>query len=356
MKLPLASIAAGLAVPLALAAAPRGDSVQFRVARDAQVRKLFESRVELALDDMSMSQNGREMDTSMMGEVEVTLTTTETVELLDTYGEPGDGAPRRLEREFVGIGSETTVHSSNSVTGETDNDVGAKSPLEGKSVVFTPDDSGEMLAAYAEGEDGEPNWLEGLTEDTDLRCLLPDDGEAAADESWELPLDRLQHLLVIGGDLHWEVEAVGDQGGMGMDGMSPNLPGMFDGLEGEASATYRGRRDVDGTSCGVIAFTLEVNAANDVTDNVREAMEGQDLPVPIEIDLQSADSEIELEVQGELLWDLAGGHAHSLELSGEMRMAMSVAMAISAQGMDMEIEQTTEFSGSVNKRATFTVE
>ena len=48
------------------------------------------------------------------------------------------------------------------------------------------------------------------------------------------------------------------------------------------------------------------------------------------------------------------GNAYiATDLSGDFNLLMNMGMAVSASGMDMDIEQTMEMSGTMNESATF---
>ena len=71
-----------------------------------------------------------------------------------------------------------------------------------------------------------------------------------------------------------------------------------------------------------------------------------------EMEVGSMDLALELEGEGTLLWNLSAGCAHSFEMTSDFGLQMDIAMSISASGMDMDIEQSMEFSGSLTSTAS----
>jgi hypothetical protein len=68
--------------------------------------------------------------------------------------------------------------------------------------------------------------------------------------------------------------------------------------------------------------------------------------------IKAMDLEYELEAEGELLWDLERGLAHSLRLSGDVRFIVDNSMSVSMGEMHQEIESSQTFAG--NQTLTFT--
>ena len=136
--------------------------------------------------------------------------------------------------------------------------------------------------------------------------------------------------------------------GLPTGSVSGSMADMLGDIEGEASAEYKGTRDVDGVLCAVIQFTLEISSAADMTEKVAETIREQ-VPEGVEVELDHMDVEMELQGEGTLLWNLASGHAHSLELSSAVTSLMDMGMSIdpgNGQMMDQAVE--VEMSGSVD--------
>jgi hypothetical protein len=71
-----------------------------------------------------------------------------------------------------------------------------------------------------------------------------------------------------------------------------------------------------------------------------------------DMDVQSANVEVSLQLEGELLWDLAGGHFHALELAGDMASTVVVEMTVDMGSQSMDIEQAVSMAGKQRIKAS----
>jgi len=133
-----------------------------------------------------------------------------------------------------------------------------------------------------------------------------------------------------------------------------NMADMFgDDVEGKSKAQFTGMREVDGVEMAVVKLTIDLKSKTDMTDRIREQMKEGDLPPEVEgMEFESVDIEYALEAEGELLWNVAGGHFHSLDLSGTTSFKSDQSMSIKVQGREMNIEQSMEFAGTTTFAAT----
>jgi hypothetical protein len=191
----------------------------------------------------------------------------------------------------------------------------------------------------------------------DFTVLLPAASVSTGD-TWQIDLESLPQLLIPGGNLSLEPQTEDlpeGMGGMsGMEGMTGNLADMLGDLEGEATAEYKGTREVDGVKCAAIQVKLAIKSAADLSDKVAEALEDQELPEGMKMELGHMDVELELEGEGTLLWDLEHGHAQSFEMAASVTTTMDMGMTIDAGAGQMEMEQVMEMSGSMDVKVTVT--
>lgn len=337
---PLLLLAPGVAA-LAAFAFP-ADAVRFAPAEGLNLTKVFTNRTTLTVDNMDMTLDGEPMPPEM-GDMEMDTVTTMRTVVTDRYGPLVEGRPKTLRRTYDELSTEGKV-TMGGMAGDMETDVTGSSELEGKTVVFSwVADDGEYAVAFAEDEEGDPELLEDLWEDMDLRDLLPT-GAVEPEDSWRIDNDRLVHILAAGGDMKVLPEDMDEMASMGPTPGMGTLKDMMGEVEGTAIATYKGKREVDGVEVGVIALTIDINGANDITDLLQE-MTPPDMEMEMSYD--AADIEFELEGEGELLWNLAAGHLHRFELEADMAFAMDVMMAMSMMGQDMEMEMNMEMSGTV---------
>lgn len=356
MKTKILTFAALLTVPAALAFQPRATSISFTVAEGATKNKSFTNNLEMSLDDMSMLMNGNE--SPMMPDISLQVSAGFELQVTDEYVKMREGAPATLSRTYESMdqtrNSEMEMDIMGQVTSQ-DSSAGSESELEGSTVHFKwNSDEGDYKPSFPDDE-GEAELLEGLTEDLDFRSLLPDDEVSEGDE-WKVEPIALRDILLPGGDLKLIPEESDDEADMmGMNSDVGSANDWFtDDLEGEVLATFAGMRETEGgTKVAAITFTFEITNAVDLTESMQEGMDDADLPPEVgEMELNSVDLELELEGEGTLLWDISAGCAHSFEMESDLALLMDVSMDISAQGMDMNIEQSLEFSGTLNAEAS----
>ena len=357
MKLKALSLAALVFVPALLAFQPHGTGVSFHVEEGTSKTKTITSTVSMVLDDMSMLMNGQE--SPMMPSIEMNIESTMNVTVTDEYVKMGDGAPTKLLRSFDTLEQTRDMEMEMDIMGQVqnqDNSGTSSSELEGSSVLFTwSEDSGEFVASFPD-DDGDEDLLENLTEDIDFRSLLPD-GEVSEGDEWKVDPIVLKDILTPGGDLKFEAEEDDDaEDMMGMDSEMGDFDDWFsEDVEGEVIATYAGMKETDdGTKVAIIKFAIEVENAVDLTEKVQAGLDDADLPMEGgSMDINSMDIEIALEGDATLLWNVSEGCAYSFELSTDLMLTIDISMSVSAGGMDMEIDQSLEFSGTMASEATF---
>jgi len=343
-----------LPLPLLLASNAPATRVAFAIADGKSLTKSFEMKSDLSLEDMTMGGAAG----GMMPEIEMTMGIAYKVGVTDEYAKVDGGAPKKLKRTFDTLGSDVTTSMKMEIMGQSrdaDTNSSAESELEGKSVMFTWDAEKKEFVRAFDPAGGEEKLLEGLREDMDLRALLPE-GEVDEGEEWDIDPKDLVDVLAPGGDLAMKPKESGaeDDGmGMGPSGME-NLADMFgDDVEGKATAKFVGMREVDGVQCAVVKLTIAIKAKTDMTEQVREQLKGEDPPEGVEsMDITSLDVEYELEAEGELLWNVAGGHFHSFDVSGTNNFRSDQAISMTVGGREMAIEQAMEFSGTTSFQAT----
>lgn len=342
-----------LPLPLLLGSNAPATRVAFAVAEGKSLTKTFEVKTDLSLEDMTMGGAAG----GMVPDMEMTMGVTYKVGVTDEYMKVEGGAPKKLKRTYDSLSSDVATSMKMEMMGQSrdqDSSSSAVSELEGKSVLFTWDAEKKEFKRAFEPAGGEEKLLEGLREDMDLRGLLPE-GEVKEGEEWELDSQELVDVLAPGGNLGLKPKEGGEEASMGMgsSGME-NMADMFgDDVEGKSKAQFVGTREVDGAQMAVVKLTIDMKAKTDMTERVREQMKEGDLPPEVEgMEFESVDIEYALEAEGEMLWDIAGGHFHSLDLSGTTSFKSSQAMNIKVQGREMKIEQSMEFSGTTTFQAT----
>jgi len=322
----------------------------FEPEEGSSLSRTFGTEMDLQLDSFTMQVNGEDM-TGMMGEFEFTLRNEQEVGVSDTFAGLGDGRPTKLERTFDSLEGSTVI-SVVTMMGQEDQSMSSESELEGKTVLFEwDDDEEEYKVTWEDGEEDE-DVLGGLTEDMDLRALLPNE-EVSKGDSWTIELSELASLATPGGNLRLVPEDMDDSGGMDadmLDGMREQFGDQFAELfEGECTCTFKEVREVGGEEIAEITVEVEIASAANVADMLMEFINemssefGGDAP---EVDIESADINLDFTGEGALLWNLEGGHASSFDISGEAILGIDMAVVVEAPDGSQTIEVSIEMSGS----------
>ena len=329
--------------PLVLASNWIGDHPAFQPKAGASLTKHVAITSELKLDDMSVEVDGQDRS-DQAGQVEVAMKIDMKLGVTDHYESVADGRLVKLKRSYDEISSNTRISGSNPVTGQQEQDVPLKSELEGSTVVFTWDaDDSTYHVAYEGDEGGDKQLLEHLEEDLDLHGFLPT-GEVAPGDSWKIPAEAVKAALAPGGDVKLRPETAGDMGGMNQFSQND----MIGELEGEFQGTYAGTRKEGETQVAVIKLAIKARSARDMSDRLDEIKEQikQNLPDGFDVDLTSLDGEYEIDAEGELLWNLETGVVHELQLSGQMRMVIDMAMSMKMGSNTQSMESSQTFAGT----------
>lgn len=347
--------AAAALLPLFAASYAPIDSPAFAPEEGTTLTKSFTLVLSSDLDDTQMLMNG---DDSMSPEMELSSTLTRTLVVTDEIVSMGSGQPKLLQRSFDKVGLEILSPVSMSMQGmdmDAEMHYTGTSPLESKTVKFTWDADAEAYSTAWVDDESDTDPLTDLLEDMDFRGLLPA-ADTSVGESWDVDPEAIIGMLFAGGELSWEIESIGDEAPMGMGGEDqvPSPRDAWLGLgESSASARLAESRTNGDREIAVIEFEVEIEAVQDISEQVLEGIQGN-LPDGAEIDIEVADTESMLEGKGVLLWDVAGGHALSLEFSGETSSEQVQEMALSIGGQDMDIESTTSMSGEFTLTVVFT--
>jgi len=329
-----------LLTPILLAGGHAVEGPRFQPKAGTVLTKEFNNVSELELEDMSLEVNGMDMSDAA-GAFEMAMKVTMSLTLVDRYESVEDGRPAKLKRAFEEIASNTHISGTNPAMGAEERDIPLTSELEGSTVLFTWNGSDYGVEFEDEGDGA---LLENLVEDVDLRGFLPA-GEVSEGDTWDVSADAVRAALAPGGDLKLHPEDETNPMN-GMNGFSQNE--IIGDLQGKFVATYGGTRDEDGTKVAVIKLHIEASSAQDLTqklESMRDQMESQ-LPEGVSFDVSAMDAEYEIDAEGELLWNLEAGIAHSLHLSGETRMIMDMSMNISMGEEEQAMDMSQTYSGT----------
>ena len=337
------------AAPVALRWAP----LDFRAEEGTELTKQFRTQVVFQVEDIVATLNGVDLDPAMMGDIDLdtlTLEASYTLSVSDLYKRVEGGRPLDYTRSYEGLAFTYEDGAGNYEDSSRDE-------FEDKLVRFVWDAEDESYsrevetAGDAESDAESEDLVALLAEDLDLRAFLPA-GDVDEGESWELGPSALLATVLPGLDLEGlreKLAADADLPEEAVDLAQEALRGLLE--DTGATVTYRGTREVDGSQLAVLAIEADGVVEVDLlplfeTDLFDEA----ELE---ELDIQRLDIELSLALRGELLWDAEAGHAHALDLLGELEGEWSMAFDLEQEGMSFGIEGSVEFSGTLEHTASF---
>jgi hypothetical protein len=330
--------------------------LRFAPATGTKVTRTFENKTEFSLDNLTMKMNGQ--DSPMMPEIEMTMTQNQKVVISDEFVKVGEGSPKVLRRKFDELGSQMSVEAKIEMMGQTqDQNQSGKgvSELSGKTVVFTWDDDSKSFKTAFDPAEEKNELLKGLSEDMDLRALLPA-GEVKVGDEWDVDIAEFAKVIAPGGELKIKPEesaSASSPMGMGdMSGMSGISDWLGDTLTGKAKAKFTGMREAGGHNYAVISFEVKSKGSKDLTELVKAAIE-KNAREGMTMETDSVDVEFEIAGEGELLWDVEAGLAHSFEFSGPSSARLDIGISVEVQNQKMKIEQGMELSGTMTLKFAF---
>lgn len=300
-----------LCLPFLLAAAPRFDRPAFGVAEGTRLEKAFRTSGSAVLEDAALTLNGEEADLDQFGmPSDLELQFAYELECADTYESVGERRPLVLLRTF-----EKMLFRGEGPDGGDEDE-----PLEvsGKTVRFEWNEDSESYARSFVGEGGDEEDLDNLSEDLDLRRFLPE-GEVDEGDTWTVGGLATIELLMPAVDVRRKVEA-GDFGEL-PEGLVETLKAVIEDLAVEC--TYLGSVEEDGATLGQIGMRVQASLSQAVDTGFLP-----DDPEAPEMTWDHFDAALELELEGTLLWDLAGGRFVSVEGAGEGSLTLDFAFEI----------------------------
>ncbi|MDZ4771616.1 MAG: hypothetical protein SGI72_00640 [Planctomycetota bacterium] len=339
-----------LSPTLLLALKPTATRIAFAPAAGTSLTKTFENKASLTLDSFTMTGAG------VQPEMEMTMTTNQKLVVSDEYVSVKAGAPTKLLRTFDELGGDSSMSMKMTIMGQANDqsqNMRMKSEFQGKKVAFTWNAEKSEFDKAFEPEEEKVDLLKELAEDMDFRAYLPE-GDVKEGDTWTPDVAKLRHTFSPGGSLALVPENTDEASlSMGADEMSSLTNAIGEKLEGEVKAKLVAVKDVDGRSCATIHIEIKVHSSADMTEQARKAMEKVELPPGAgSIEIDHVDMEFKFEGEGDLVWDIVGGHFRSFDLTGQATIKSEQGMKIDVGGRKMDLEQKREMSGSTSYTAS----
>jgi hypothetical protein len=207
-------------------------------------------------------------------------------------------------RAFAPGGSEPVVHLS------------ATSPMKDLSVLFTWVPEEKQYGRLYDASEGVEEFLSALSEDLDLRELLPP-REVKVGERWEIEPSRLTETLSVGGKLPltWTPDPEDPSLRNIATGVGGALYEVFgDAVRGSVTAELTEIASAGGDEIAGIGATIALETARDQTGLLRNRMTRAEVMRGAIV--TRAHVAYRLDARAKLSWNLTRGRVHAFELEG----------------------------------------
>lgn len=313
------ALLANLAAPLLLATALPSDDLTFHPKAGSEVKKQLQVEIELKPESIEFSMNGEPMPDGSIDGLDESVMIHLAVGVTEKFVESKDGRPTDLLRTFDEL-------SLRGKSGSEDEEAPDFDRLEGKTVRFRWNEAGDAYERSFHESEGDDILLLNLSDDMDLRALLPAKDVAEGD-TWEVPGSSFLPIFLPGG-LPGDIATDEDAGPL--RAVVEEIQGEFEKLLQSAKLTCKhgGTREEEGQRVAEIRFTITGQGELDFSKALETLAQEEDVAPTID-----ATATIELDGEGKVLWDLSAGRVHTFD----MRIGSKIAVDVSAEA-DMEGE------------------
>lgn len=338
-------------LPWLLAATPLLTAETLEYRQPERLHYAFETTQVLASERMSLAVG----DSAEMTLPGFDVLAKRTVRVTDELLERGPRFPakfrRYMDQALLEVDVEVPVQGGKPKKLRLD----ATGGMEGKSVVFTWVPEENEYGRYYDDEEGVEEELPNLEARCDFAAFLPE-GPVEVGTEWEVDPRAFRSFLGPCGSMGFDLRPIGDlQLARTLRlGLGTHMHELFAGdVRGRLTARFEGRREVEGRSLGVIALTADLEARADLADRAMEyrTQAERELGIrPLRVDVS-----LSLDGEGELLWDLEGGHlaASSFEADEELSVELEIGTT-RAEGDEApeRTRQAARFEGKLRHAAT----
>jgi hypothetical protein len=260
------------------------------------------------------------------------------VSATDKYVQAKDGRPTDLLRTFDSL--RLTYQ-----TGEKKEDAPKFDALEGKTVRFKWNANTEAYEKSLKDDKGDEALLEPLSEDMDVRVLLPAKKVTEGD-TWEVPGQKLLPLFLPGG-LPGPIGTPDDKEEMStvFEEVRSTFAKLQDDLK--VRCRYRGAREEGGTKVGEIEFEFATRGKTDISHLVETLLSMEEEGVKPDAD---GNAEVEVHGSGTVLWNLGDGRIHSLSMQTEAGIDLDVKVRFSVDGDDIEMVAKVKLAAKADSK------
>jgi hypothetical protein len=338
MKLSTLSFGALVALPVLFAFALPADELAFRPAAGSTIKKKLELDMEMSLVDASMTMNGEPMPAGLEEIKGQTMLLGMVVGVGETYVATVAGRPTELLRSYDKLAMDVSF-------GDQSESLDEFTKLEGKTVRFKWNaDESVYDKSFVESE-GDVDSLKELSEDMDLRALLPEKAVSEGD-SWEVSAKQLMSLFMPGGFVG---QSANEAGMEGFEEIRKEIEDQLDQAlkDFKVVCTYKGARDSGGVNVGEIAFNFDGKAKMDLSSLLEAAMKAQRQEGMPEMDMRGS-AGMEMQGAGTLLWDLASGHMHDYVLHADLNFQVEMHIEADQGGEPLQLDMSGTADGTLD--------
>lgn len=326
-----------LVVPLLLGLSPSGDELEFHPKAGAELKKGLKIKVDIKPEKLDFTVNGESMPAeNFLGSSDASMQAKLAVDVTDKYVQSKEGRPTELLRTFDSLALSYEA-------GEEKGDAPKFDKLEGKTVRFKWNSDSDTYEKSFHESKGDDSLLEKLSEDMDVRTLLPSKKVSEGD-TWEVAGDKLLPIFLPGG-LPGDIAADGDkaEAKAALEELHTAL-GKFQ-EELKVQCKYKGSHEDGGARVGQIDFTFTGKGKADLSHLIESLGAMEDSDVHPDVD---AASDLGLEGSGVLLWDLADGRVHSFTMHADATLDLDVKSTFDVDGESYQMVIKAKFAGKAD--------
>lgn len=312
------------------------DTPRFAPAEKSTLTKTLTSEWSLSSQKAVMKIDGKEIP-SDQNTLAMSIREARKVKVTDRYMKVADGRPLELDRTYDEL--VYTFDQSTTMPGASEPKAkkGVKtSALEGKTVRFSWNEKDSTYATSFAGADNDVELLSGLSEDLDVRRLLPS-GEVKDGDTWTVDGKLFDKLLTPGGNLHFKDDASAKAAKASTDGdkSDDGSNELGDNVTGTATCKLVNVTKLRGHRIAMISIEADLKTHAEDKSNGDGGSEGVNT------------AEAALKLDGALLWDIDMNHVANFDLFGKIELVMRVDGVRESKGEKHRMQLEFDLAGDV---------
>ncbi len=320
-----------------------GEALKTEASGGDVLKRTFTHTSESSLDSMTSRTVGEEDGGAEEDRKRETHSSWHLV-VRDVLGEVEGGVVNSAERTYLELSRERADHNVEYGGKPRGWESTEASELQGKTVLLTAEEF-EDVAVWGKGCEGADELLQGLDLADDFGILLP----ATAVElngTWTIPASLFSLLANPIGETHLAPEE--ERAGIEQEGLIPPIEELEledDMMEAKLVEIV----EEDGRKLARVEFQIDLTGGPKLTEGM-DFLDLEDFCDSPEGAVQpgedSTESEASYSGKGSFLWDLKGGHLHSLEIKCKTQCINTWTYTMELDGQEVTTELVSESSGT----------